>query len=51
MAQLRYIDQEWHIYWADRDDNWLRVHDLPATKNIEPQLEAIAANHNDLFWL
>lgn len=51
VAQLRYIDQEWHIYWADRDNNWLRVHDLPATKNIEPQLGAITANHNDLFWL
>lgn len=50
IAQLRYGDHAWTVYWADRNGRWHRVEDLPAAPAVEPLLAAIDANHGALFW-
>lgn len=55
VAQLRYLPPpptggQWTLYWADRNDRWHPLPDLPPASGPGPLLATIDANPHGVFW-
>ncbi|PRX72572.1 Protein of unknown function (DUF3024) [Cohnella sp. SGD-V74] len=49
IAQLRYEEAQWKVYWQDSKKKWHFVDDIEPDKDFEKQLREI--DENSIFWI
>ncbi len=49
IAQLRYEEALWKVYWQDSKKKWHFVDDIEPDKDFEKQLKEI--DGNSIFWI
>lgn len=50
VAQLRYENEKWALYWSDRNSKWHRYLDLGPTPDLSSVLREIDDDPTAIFW-
>jgi hypothetical protein len=50
VAQFRFENDTWKVYWKDSKDRWHFVDDISPDKNFEKQLMIVDSDNNGIFW-
>ncbi|BBI34317.1 DUF3024 domain-containing protein [Cohnella abietis] len=50
VAQFRFEDKLWKVYWKDSKDRWHLVEDIEPDENFEKQLKIVELDNRGLFW-
>lgn len=51
IAQFRYEENKWKIYWKDSKDKWHFVEDIKPIEDFEKQLKMLDRNEYGYFWM
>jgi len=51
IAQFRYEDSNWKVYWKDSKEKWHFVDDIKPIEDFEKQLKTIDKNEFGYFWM
>jgi hypothetical protein len=51
IAQFRYVDSKWEVYWKDSKDKWHFVEDIKPIEDFEKQLKTIDKNEYGYMWM
>ncbi len=50
IAQFRFDQQKWKVYWRDSKNKWHFVEDIIPDEDFEKQLKIVDNNNNGIFW-
>ncbi|RXZ77440.1 DUF3024 domain-containing protein [Paenibacillaceae bacterium] len=50
IAQFRFVDSKWKVYWRDSKDKWHLVEDIIASEDFDKQLRAVDNDNRGIFW-
>jgi len=50
VAQIRFEDGNWVLYWSDRNSRWHRYWDLDPTPNLSAVLAEVDEDPTAIFW-
>ncbi|WP_373232226.1 DUF3024 domain-containing protein [Cohnella sp.] len=50
VAQFRFENNTWKVYWKDSKDRWHFVDDIIPDESFEKQLLIVDSNNNGVFW-
>lgn len=50
VAQFRFQNNSWKVYWKDSKDRWHFVDDIKPEENFEKQLMIVDSDNNGIFW-
>jgi hypothetical protein len=50
IAQFRFEEYRWKIYWRDSKKKWHFVDDFPPQDDFEKQLEIVDTDSRGMFW-
>lgn len=50
VAQLRYEDREWTLYWSEHSERWHPFEDLDPTSDLPAVLREIDGDPAGIFW-
>ncbi|MEK3885775.1 DUF3024 domain-containing protein [Paenibacillus sp. PL2-23] len=51
IAQFRYIDNKWSVYWKDSKDKWHFVENIKPIEDFEKQLKSIDKKEYGYMWM
>ncbi|RRJ61730.1 DUF3024 domain-containing protein [Paenibacillus oralis] len=51
IAQFRFEENKWKIYWKDSKDKWHFVEDIKPIEDFEKQLRMLDRNEYGYFWM
>jgi hypothetical protein len=51
VAQFRFENNTWKVYWKDSKDKWHFVDDIKPDENFEKQLMTVDSDINGIFWV
>jgi hypothetical protein len=51
IAQFRFEDNKWKVFWKDSKDKWHFVDDIKPIEDFEKQLRTIDKNEFGYFWM
>jgi len=51
IAQFRFENDLWRVYWKDSKDKWHFVEDIKPDRNFENQLMVVDRDEQRIFWL
>ena len=50
VAQMRYEEGKWALYWSDRNSRWYRYDELEPTADLSAVLTEINEDPTAIFW-
>ncbi|MFS0727660.1 DUF3024 domain-containing protein [Paenibacillus sp. 1P07SE] len=51
IAQFRYVESKWEVYWKDSKDKWNFVEYIKPIEDLEKQLRTIDKNEYGYMWM
>ncbi len=51
IAQFRYEENKWKVYWKDSKDKWHFIEDIKPIEDFEKQLKNIDKNEYGYLWM
>jgi len=51
IAQFRYADNKWNVFWKDSKEKWHFVEDIKPSEDLEKQLKMIDKSEYGYMWM